>query len=148
LTQTERGRQQVLMFTVAALGGRLSGELEIGRIEGNLLVGAKAFNLRLSDEDGAPLAIIDSAFIRYRVASFVGGDIVINRLDLHGAVIDIFRMPGDTLWNYQRILQDPSPGPQTGPPGATLVESLWLHDAEITIRAPLEPDPRLSPERQ
>lgn len=148
LTQTERGHERVLAFTMAALGGRLSGVLEIGRVEGNLLVGARAFDLRLSDEDGVPLAIVDSAYIRYRVTSFVGGDIVINRLDLHGAVIDIFMIPGDTLWNYQRILQDPTPGPQTGPPGATLIESLALYDAEISIRSPLEPDPRLSPERQ
>jgi hypothetical protein len=147
-TQTDRGRSQVLAFTLGALGGRLSGDLEIDYIEGNLFTGARAYGLRLTDLEGAPLAIVDSAYIRYRVATFVGGDIVINRVVLYGASIDLFQMPGDTLWNYQRVLMDPSPGAQEGRPGATLIESLELHDSDIRIRSAFEPDSRLSAERQ
>src|SRR5690606_16375492 len=117
LTQTDRGRSQVLAFTLRALGGRLSGELEIERIEGNLLTGARFYGLRLSDFDGVPLAIADSGFIRYRAASFVGGDIIINRLELYGGHIHLYRMPDDSLWNYQKVLQDPTPGPPDPTPG-------------------------------
>lgn len=145
-TQTQWGRAQVLAYTVETLGGRLDGVLTIGRLEGNLITGARLYELDLRSREGEPLAVIDSAYIRYRVGTLVGGDVVITRLVAWDAQISLLRMPGDTAWNYQEILRDPDPDP-TARPGATLIESLSLHDSRITIRGPIEPDPRL-PEPQ
>jgi len=149
LTQTRWGRSQILEFTVTAIGGSMNGVLTIERLEGNLISGARIYGLNLSDHAGSPLAIVDSAHIQYRVASFVGGDMIINRLVAWNARIDIFRMPGDSLWNYQAILQ--SPDTLTDPAaeaGATLIEELVLHGGSVSIRAPLEPDSRLPLEQQ
>jgi hypothetical protein len=148
-TQTTWGRAQILRYTLQALGGRLNGQLTIDRVEGNLFTGARLYNLALRDHDGIHLAMADSATIQYRVATFLGGDIVINRLVLWNADINIFRMPGDTVWNYQEILQDPTPGiTSEEEASAVFIERLRLNQSRIRVRGPLEPDPRLSSERQ
>lgn len=149
VTQTNWGREQVLAFTLGAIGGRLNGDLEVARLEGNVITGARLYEIALRDTTGAPLAIVDSAYIRYRLASFLGGDVVINQLVAYGANIDIFRLPGDTIWNYQSILTDPTPDPNpTGTPGATLIARMTLVDSDISVRRPLEADERLTPEEQ
>ncbi len=148
LTQSERGRSEVLAVVLRTLGGRLNGVLEVDRVAGNLLTGAWVYELSLTDPDGAPLAVADSAYIRYRLPTFLGGDIVIPRVEVFDATISIFRMPDDTLWNYQRVLSDPTPGPSEGPPGATLIERLILHDSHIEIRTPFGNDPALSAAEQ
>lgn len=148
ISQTAWGREQVLGFTLGALGGRLNGELTVDHLEGNLIAGARLYDVGLVDTEGQPLVEADSVYIQYRLATFLGGDIVINRLAVYNADVNIFRMPGDTLWNYQKVLQDPTPSPTAGPPTATLIERMFLHDAHVEIRAPMEGDPRLSPERR
>jgi hypothetical protein len=146
-SRTRWGRDQVLIYTLGALGGRLNGKLAVERIDGDLLTGAKLYGFTLTDSAGVPLAVIDSVFVRYRVASFTGGDMVINQLDVYGPDISLFRLAGDTLWNYQAIFLDPDPTPG-GEPRATLIENLQLFDADISIRVPLETDSRLPPARQ
>ncbi len=148
LTQTDRGREEVLAVTLRTLGGRLNGELTVGRLEGGLITGARLYDIALRDTVGVPLLVADSAFIRYRLATLTGGDIVITRLDVYDAEVDIFRMPGDTIWNYQGILEDPDPDPEPGTAGATFLERMNLFDVSITMRSPVEPDPRLSPTAQ
>ncbi len=149
ITQTGWGRTQILGYTASALGGRLSGELNIESIDGNMFTGARLYGVSLTDYDGVPLAVLDSAYIQYRVASFLGGDIYINRLVVWNADINILRMPGDTAWNYQKILLDPDPSP-IEPEGVTanFIARMVLNNSRITIRAPVEPDPRLSPAAQ
>ena len=147
-SQTDRGRARVLDYTLQLLGGRLNGVLTVESVQGNLLTGAMLHGVTLTDTAGVALANVDSAFIRYRLATLTGGDIVIGRLTAWGADVHIFRLPGDSLWNYQEILQDPDPDPEPGPPSATLIERIELRDSFVKLRLPLGSDPRLSPERQ
>jgi hypothetical protein len=149
LTQTRWGRGQILGYTLSTLGGRLNGVLSIEELAGNMFTGARLYGVALRDHDGAPLAVLDSAYIQYRVASFVGGDMFINRLAVWNAEITLFKMPGDTLWNYQEILQDPDPDPsEPEDVAATFIGRLLLSDSRVSIRSPLEADSRLSPDEQ
>ncbi|MQA92449.1 MAG: hypothetical protein GEU90_19850 [Gemmatimonas sp.] len=151
LSQTAWGRSQILAYTLRTLGGRLNGELAVQRLEGNVITGARLYDILVTDAAGAPLAAADSAYIQYRIASFLGGDVVIHRLVAYDARVELFRMPGDTVWNYQEVLTDPTPDATDGTgadAGATLLESLTLIDSEVSVRRPLEPDPRLSQEAQ
>ncbi len=147
-SQTDRGRARVLAYTLQLLGGRLNGVLTVESVQGNLLTGAMLHGVTLTDTSGVALATVDSAFIRYRIATLTGGDIVIGRVTAWGADVHLFRLPGDTLWNYQQILQDPTPDPDPGPPSATLIERLELRDSFVRLQLPIGADPRLSPERQ
>lgn len=147
ISQTAWGRDQVLAYTLRTLGGRLNGELTVERLEGNLIGGARMYGIALVGPEGEPLFAADSAYIQYRLATFLGGDVVINRLSAFDADVNIYRMPGDTVWNYQVILQDPTPDPQAEAT-ATLIERLFLFDTNIEVTAPVEGDPRFSEQRR
>lgn len=148
MTRTTWGRAQILEFTLGALGGRLNGGLTVDRLDGSVLTGARLYGVSLTDVDDVPLLVADSAFIEYNLATFVGGDVVIRRLTLYDPELLLLRMPGDSLWNYQAILQDTTQTTGGGAARATLIESLRLVDADVTVRMPWEPDPDLSPAGQ
>lgn len=145
LTRTDRGRAEVLAYTLSAAGGRLNGALVIGRLEGSLLSGARIYDVSISGHDGELLLRADSGYLEYEAPTLIGGDVVINDLVLYGAHVFLRRMPGDTLWNYQAILADTTPEGPSEEARATLIQRLRLVDAEITVRAPWEPADDLSP---
>lgn len=145
LTRTDRGRAEVLEYTITAAGGRLNGSLGIERLEGSLLSGARVYGISLTGEDGDVLLSADSGYIEYDAPTLIGGDVVINSLVLHHADVFLRRAPGDSLWNYQAILEDTTPSDPSREPRATLIENLRLLNAEVTVRAPWEPSDDLSP---
>lgn len=145
LTRTDRGRAEVLAYTITAAGGRLNGSLEIERLEGSLLSGARVYGISLTGPDGDVLLAADSGYIEYEAPTLIGGDVVINDLVLHHADVFLRRAPGDSLWNYQAILADTTPEDPTQESRATLIKSLRLLNAEVTVRAPWEPRDDLSP---
>lgn len=143
-TRTEPGRERILAYTLNTLGGRLNGELEVSRLEGNLFTGAKLYEISLTDDRGEPLLLADSAYINYELATFLGGDVVINNVVIYDSEVLLLRLPTDTAWNYQRILVDTA----TGPGRATLIERMSLVDAHVVVRLPWEPDEELSDEER
>lgn len=147
-TRTNWGRERVLDFTMRSLGGQLNGTLTVQRLAGNVFTGAKLYELSLVDTDGERLVSADSAFIEYRLPTFLGGDVVIERLVLFSADLRLARLPGDSLWNYQRILQDTTPDTLTGVRRATLIERMQVHDAVVGIAMEWSHDPDLSPAEQ
>jgi hypothetical protein len=146
-TRTSWGHERVLGFTLEALGGRLNGTLRVERLTGNVVTGARLYGLTLEDEFGEPFVSADSAYIEYRLPTFLGGDIVIQHLELYSPRLSLLRMPGDTLWNYERVLRDPDPDPDAAP-RATLVERMRLVDAAISIGMDWRDDPDLTPAQQ
>lgn len=145
ITRTSWGRERVLAFTLTALGGRLNGQLSVDRLDGDVLTGARLYGIRLTGPDGVPLLRADSALIEYRLPTFLGGDVLIDRLAIFDSRIVLVRMPGDSLWNYQAILQDTTRQPGGAPGRATLIQGLRLVSSDITVRLPWEPDPSLTP---
>jgi hypothetical protein len=143
LTRTEAGREYVLGFTLRSLGGGLNGELRVERLEGNLITGARLYELELLGHDGRRVVRADSAYLNYELPTLAGGDVVLDRAVLYGAELFLQRMPGDTLWNYQYVLLDTTRTP--GPDRATVIRNAQLVGAQITVELPWEPDPRGSP---
>jgi hypothetical protein len=146
-TRTMWGRERVLAFTLETLGGQLNGTLRVERLTGNVFTGARLYNLSLEDEFGESLVTADSAFIEYRLPTFLGGDVVIQHLELYSPRLSLMRLPGDTLWNYQRVLLDRDPDPDAVP-RATLIERMRLMDASVSIAMEWLDDPDLSPAEQ
>lgn len=144
LTRTERGRAEILAYTVATIGGSLNGTLRVDRLDGNLFTGAKLYEVSITGDDDELLMSADSAYIDYDLATFVGGDVVINRLVLFQPALRLWKLPVDSLWNYQQILSDTTSGPDEAPGRATLVERLELVEADVLIRSPWEPDDDLT----
>src|SRR5690606_20067398 len=52
---------------------------------------------------GRPFVRLDSASIRYNVLDLVRGRIVLDSARLWGAQVYLERLPGDTLWNFDKI---------------------------------------------
>lgn len=147
-TRTEWGRERVLAYTLTALGGRLNGELTVGRLEGNLFSGARLHEVRIREADGQVLLAADSAYINYELPTFFGGDVVITRLVLYSPDLFLRRLPGDSLWNYQQVLVDTTRAPSNRPGRATIIDELSVVDGEAMVRLPWEPDDALSERAQ
>lgn len=139
VTRTEWGRERIIELTVDALGSRIEGELVIGRISGNLLTGARIYDLSIRDPNGERFLDVDSAYIRYEVPTLLGGDMVLRDLVLYHPRLLLTKLPGDTLWNYRRVLP-PGEGPDSTGGRATILRDAALHDADIVVRTAWEPD--------
>lgn len=143
LTQTDSGRAQVLRFTLVQAAERLDGTLEVQRLEGNLLTGARLHGVALRGPDGLPFVSADSAFVEYSLRTITGDEIVIDRIVLYGADVELRMLPGDTLWNYDRILGDTilvEPTPTRTP---LVIRAAALVDSRVLVEMPWEPDPEL-----
>jgi hypothetical protein len=144
LTQTDWGRARVLAFTLEFASERLNGTLEVGRLEGNLLRGARLYDVTLRGPDGRALVTADSAYVQYSLRSAAGDEIVLDRVHLYDAEIWLFQLPGDTLWNFDRIFSDTLPGEPGATPRLPIVVRLAnLVRTRAVIEMPWEPDPAL-----
>jgi hypothetical protein len=148
VARTERGREFVLQRTLDALGKNVrGGKLLIERIDGNLFEGAKVYGLRLQDNQGRAFVVADSAFLDYRITTLVSPRIHITKATLYEPEIYIFKLPGDSLWNYQAIFADSVPQDPNRPrvERATLVDTLRVFNGIARVQTPWEPDTSLAP---
>ncbi|MBW3569915.1 MAG: hypothetical protein KY467_02300 [Gemmatimonadetes bacterium] len=148
VARTERGHEFVLGRTLAALGENVhGGELLIERIDGNLFEGAKVYGLRLQDKQGRAFIVADSAFLNYRVTTLVSPRIHITQATLYEPEIYVFKLPGDTLWNYQAIFADTTPRDRDKPrvQRVTLLDTIRIHNGLARVQTPWKPDTSLSP---
>jgi hypothetical protein len=148
VARTERGHEFVLGVTLDALGGSIhGGKLVIDRIDGNLFEGAKAYGVRLVDAQDRPFVVADSAFLDYRLTTLLSPRIHITRATLYDPEIYIFKLPGDSLWNYQAIFADTTPNDPSRPrvERVTLLDSIRMVNGLVRVQTPWAPDSTLSP---
>lgn len=148
VARTERGHEFVLQRTLDALGGNIrGGKLLIERIDGNLFEGAKVYGLRLQDNQGRAFVVADSAFLDYRVTTLISPRIQITKATLYEPEIYIFKLPGDSLWNYQAIFADTTPRDPSRPrvERATLIDTIRVFNGIARLQTPWAPDSSLSP---
>jgi hypothetical protein len=143
LTQTDRGRARVLAITLDALAPNVQGTLRVGRIEGNLLSGARLYDVELRALDGEPLLLADSAFVNYGLRSLTVGDIEIHELVVWDGLVVLRRMPNDTLWNFQKVFRDTVDVDDPTEARAVVIHRMQLTSVELRIQTPWEPDPDL-----
>lgn len=148
VARTERGHAFVLSRTLAALGKNVrGGKLVVERIDGNLFEGAKLYGVRLQDNQGRAFVVADSAFLNYRVTTLVSPRIHITKATLYDPEIYVFKLPGDTLWNYQAIFADTTTRDPNRPrtERATLIDTLRVVNGLARVQTPWQPDTTLSP---
>lgn len=146
VARTERGHEFVLQRTLSALGKNVrGGRLLVERIDGNLFEGAKVYGLRLVDNQGRAFVVADSAFLDYRVTTLVSPRIHITKATLYEPEIYVFKLPGDTLWNYQAIFADTARDPgQPRVERATLIDTIRVFNGLARVQTPWQPDTSLS----
>jgi hypothetical protein len=140
LTRTPWGMERARVFIVGWLDERVDGELRLSRITGpGLLGGAIIHDFGIVDPRGRPFLSTDSLELAYDWRTLLRGRIELNRVVLYGPNIVIERLPGDTVWNYEHVFPDRTPGE---PPGERSL--ILFHDARVvngtaTLRVPIEP---------
>lgn len=136
LTQTSGGRERVLALTLKQLGAGIAGELRVQRVSGNLLTGAKLYGVSLSDSLGEPFVVADSAYLDYDLRTLTTPRIHIEDAVVYGAQVYVSQLPGDTLWNYQKLFP---PGETAGEVRYTLIDRAVLVGADVRVQIPWEP---------
>jgi hypothetical protein len=151
VARTERGHEFVLSRTLDALGKNVrGGKLLIERIDGNLFEGAKVYGLSLVDNQGRPFIVADSAFLDYRFTTLITPRIHITRATLYDPEVYVFKLPGDTLWNYQAIFSDTTTRDPRRPriERATLLDTIRMVNGLVRLQTPWAPDSTLPPRAQ
>jgi hypothetical protein len=114
VARSRQGHEFVLGYTLRALARNVSGgALNVDRVSGNLFEGARLYGVSIRETDGTPFLVADSADVTYDVRTLLSPRIQIDRLVLYRPNIYVRRLPGDSLWNYQRIFRDTTPNDPT-----------------------------------
>ncbi|HKP77144.1 MAG TPA: hypothetical protein VJT67_16550 [Longimicrobiaceae bacterium] len=146
VARTRPGHEWVLKQTLRALGGSIKGgRLTVGRVDGNLFEGAKLYGLALRDLQGRAFIEADSAYAKYDVRTLLQPRIVIDSLTLYRPRIWVFRMPGDSVWNYQAIFADTTPVDTTRPhlERSTSLAFVKMVDGTVRVETPFAADTSL-----
>ena len=148
LTQTGWGQRRVLRMTVGALEGGINGTLRIGRIAGNLLVGARVYDIRIVGPSGEVFLQADSAFAEYNLPTLLGTQLEIERLALFEPDVYLRKFPGDSLWNYQEIFRDTMATPGEDSERTTTINRLAVRNGTVRVLVPWAPDSNAGPAEQ
>ncbi|HEX7118070.1 MAG TPA: translocation/assembly module TamB domain-containing protein [Longimicrobiales bacterium] len=146
LTQTEYGLERVRRFALEQIGEQVEGELRVARIESaGLFGGVVLHDVTLEDPRGFPFLRADSIRLQYRWRNLLRGQIVFDRLVAYRPEVYVTRLPGDTLWNYERVFPDRTPGIDE-PNDFILIDRVTIVDGLAVVRTPWKPDPVVEPE--
>lgn len=147
VARTRPGHEWVLKQTLKAIGGQIQGgRLTVARVEGNLFEGARLYGISLVDPQGRAFLAADSAYGKYDVRTLLAPQIVIDSLTLYHPRIWVFKLPGDSLWNYQSIFRDTVPPDTTRPRLERSTDIAWVKfvDGTVRVETPFHADTTLS----
>lgn len=113
------------------------GKLSIGRIDGDLINGFTIYDahLKLRGADSTEIASIKEIYARYSIWRFINGsEIPVTTLIMRTPVIRFVKLPGDSLWNYQRFIPiSLTPGSPTPFNLKIDVQDLRLENGELFV---------------
>ncbi len=137
LTRTNWGVQRVGGYVVRSIASGIHGKLTVGRIHSaGLLGGVMLDRLTIVDSVGRPFVAVDSARTTYGWRSLLRGNIVLGSLDLYHPTVVVEELPGDTLWNFEKIFMDTSKVP--GTPQLVRFSDVRVFDGDVTVAYPLD----------
>ncbi len=144
LTRTRFGVERVGRYVLSTVTNGLNGDVRIGTItsRGGLLGGVDLHDVTIHGPDGRPFLDADSVDLSYDWRTLVGGRVIFDRMRLYRPRIIIEMLPGDTTWNFARILAGP-PTPQSKPAGQPqliVIGGMRIIDGSAIVRFPFEPD--------
>jgi translocation and assembly module TamB len=146
LTRTDFGMERARRFAVQWLEERVQGELRVGRITGpGLLRGVMVHDVEIVDERGRLFLRLDSARVAYDWRTLLRGRIVLDRATLYQPIVNLERLPGDTLWNYELVFPAPERVPDAER-SLILFQETRVVNGTFALRRPWEPDGLVEPE--
>lgn len=144
LTQTDWGRRRVLAIGLGQLTSRVHGQVKIGRLHGNLLVGARLADVVIADTAGRPFLNADTLELRYSLRSLLRKHLVLSDVRVVNGVMVLDQPPGEE-WNYARIFPlSPEPGRGPGFGSWVLINNMTVRNLTAVVRAEWAPDDTLT----
>lgn len=137
MARTSFGMERARRYAGNWLAGKVTGEVSLGRISGGgLLDGVTVHDVLIRGPDGRDFVRADSLVARYDWIQLLLGRIVVDEVGLFGGAVRIERLPGDSLWNYQRIFAGDGADEPGGPRRAIRFDDVRMHATNITIGLP------------
>ena len=148
ITNSDWGQERVRRYVVGLLQRNSHGIVHIGSVSGNLLKGFTLHDVVITDSARAPFVKADEIWARYSIRTLLGKKIEFREVRLLRPVIVIDKQPGGT-WNYDRIFPRDTVTrtgvEKTGWGTWIRFSNVTMIDGDVTVRAPWEPDPSISP---
>ena len=140
MSRTEFGMERARTFALGWLTERVNGEVHVGSIGGRgLLGGVTVRDFHIIDDRGRPFMRMDSARISYNWRTLARGQVVIDNARLYNPEIYFEQLPGDTVWNFQRVFQEPGePGAADAPRRLILINDAHVVNGRAVVRIPYE----------
>lgn len=147
LTNTDWGRERVRRQLVSILGDvARGGQVRVGRLDGNLLTGATATDVSITDSTGAPLFTADSVGLRYTIRGLVDRRLDFRDVRLVNPLVVLDKPPGGE-WNFLRIFPSDSAAPADTTAGFgdwIRLEDVTMVNGRVIARTPWAPDDSLT----
>ncbi|HET9797285.1 MAG TPA: hypothetical protein VFP90_04830, partial [Gemmatimonadaceae bacterium] len=144
LALTPWGNEQVRRVVVSQANDRLTGELGIGSLRGNLFTGATLTDVRLADSARRPLFTAKRVEVRYALMPALRGQLVVRSLALDTPVVVLDKRP-DSRWNFQSLFR-PSGRARDSTAGRTppAIADITVRHGRMIYRRPWSPDTTLT----
>lgn len=98
------------------LEGLMHGEVQIGRVSGDMISGIVLEDFAMIGEDGIALIDADRIAVSYTLTPFFDRRIALSRVRLENPDIHLVRYP-DGRWNFRTLFKPRPPPPPYAPPG-------------------------------
>ena len=144
LATTPWGNERVRRVAVSQVNKRLTGELSIDKLRGNLFSGATLTNVQLLDSLKHPVFAARAVTVHYGFMAALRREVVITSVVLDTPVVVLDKRPG-MRWNFQALMK-PSTTPKdtsrhSAPPQ---LSDITIHRGRFLYRRPWLPDSTLS----
>ena len=141
LTRTQFGMERARLYAVNWLAEEVNGQIRIGRITGaGLLSGITLHNFEIIGPNKRQFIYADSATLAYDWRTLIGGEIKLDRIELHQPRAMLELLPGDTAWNYEQIFKPKRPKIGSGRRRLIMFEDVQVNNAFVVLRQPFEED--------
>lgn len=143
LAMTPWGNERIRRILVSQANQRLTGELFVAGLRGNLLSGATLTNVQLIDSLKHPVFAARRVEVHYGLLAALRREIVITSLELDTPLVVLDKRPG-ARWNFQSLMR-PSTTPKdtTRKSAPPQVSNISIRHGRFVYRRPWRPDSTL-----
>ena len=144
LTLTPWGNERVRRVVVSQANKRITGEISIDGLRGNLLSGAALTNVQIIDSLKHPVFAARRVDVHYGLMAALRGEVVITSMELDTPVVVLDKRPG-ARWNFQSLMR-----PSTTPKDTTRkrvppqLHNITIRHGRFVYRRPWRPDTTLT----
>ncbi len=133
ITGTGTGREFLASVARAVYARVLAGRLEVAEVGGTLITGVWLSDVRLTDPDSTPVAVIPRVDVSYNPFDLSARRIVIQQLRLAQPMIELSQHASGRL-NVEDLLPPRAGAPGEGAPPLVLLRDVTITEGSLVVR--------------